>query len=227
MLARHREALEPLLAFIRDHEANGNYDAVWARIAKRDRPIEPITSMTVRQVLAWQESIDRLYQSEAAGAYQFLEDTLRALGRKGVVGLDDRFDAKTQDRLAIELMRGRGLDAFLAGGLTVAQFCNRLAMEWASLPVVTPVQRTVGERKWTVPIGASYYAGDGLNASRSDAKAFMAVVAAVRQPASALEAIVAGAGTPGAQGLSPAAHGGFWAGLAAAAIKPFRKLFGA
>lgn len=172
--------LQPLLAFIRSHEAPKGYDQLWGRIARKHYPPKPITQMTVRQILTWQDSIDPLYQSEASGAYQIMEDTLRALTASGKVSPDQLFDVNTQDDLAVHLMRGRGLDAYVAGHMTAEQFANSLAKEWASLPVVTPVRRTANGRSWVVPAGASYYSGDGLNHALTPVAPFLAAVKAIR-----------------------------------------------
>ena len=115
--------------------------------------------MTVGEVLAWQDSIDRKYRSEAAGAWQILEDTLRGLYRSAGVPLTAVFDEETQDRLALELLRRRGLDDFLAGRMSVADFGTSLSKEWASLPVLRNMQ---GSSR-SINRGQSYYAGDGLN----------------------------------------------------------------
>ncbi len=159
-------------------ETGDDPDAVWSRIGEGDRPYvpregaqrdpesgryryedrvyKPLTTMTAAEVLAWQDDIDRYYPSEAAGAYQFLEDTLREFLRgRG----DHVFDRKFQDSLALELMRRRGLGRLVRGQIDVCTFCNNLAMEWASLPVVTD---TAGSSR-NVKAGQSYYAGDGLN----------------------------------------------------------------
>ncbi len=170
----------PLLAFIRDHESNDNYDIVWAGIRPEHRPPKRLTTMTIREVLAWQESIDALYRSEAAGAYQILEDTLRGLYRAAGLTADSLFDRANQDKLAIALLKRRGLDNFVQGFTSVNNFCNELAKEWASLPVVTNVNRKQGAREWVVPAGASYYAGDGLNAARTNIAPFLAAVKAIR-----------------------------------------------
>ncbi|MCE2843167.1 MAG: hypothetical protein LW689_10520, partial [Novosphingobium sp.] len=83
--------------------------------------------------------------------------------------LKSLFDRAGQDALAIALLKRRGLDKYLSGALTVKQFCNELAKEWASLPVVS------GKGK-----GRSYYHGDGLNAALVDVAPFLAAVAAVK-----------------------------------------------
>jgi len=68
--------------------------------------------------------------STAAGAYQFLVKTWRALKRRGVVC---DFSPESQDAAAIELIRGRrALEAVEQGDLRKA--LNRVSWEWASLP---------------------------------------------------------------------------------------------
>lgn len=116
--------------------------------------------MTVAQVLAAQKGWSKAHGSGAAGAYQFMRATLAGL-LKEVAWLrgDHRFDAALQDRLALHLLNRRGLAAFLAGEIGRAEFARRLAMEWASLPVLTDSK---GSRQ-RVRRGQSYYAGDGQN----------------------------------------------------------------
>ncbi|MCV2870621.1 hypothetical protein OEW28_18570 [Defluviimonas sp. WL0002] len=179
--------LAPLRAYIRRHEAPKGYNQVYGGIKAKDLPPRPLTQMKVREVLAWQDRIDARYPSEAAGAYQIMEDTLRAMVSHGKADPDALFDARTQDALADELMRGRGLDSYLSGKWSAERFCNALAMEWASLPVVTPVERVkrnaAGKvvKKWTVPAGASYYSGDGLNKALTSTDEFLRVVRAIRE----------------------------------------------
>lgn len=146
------EKVRPLLELIAKGESGGNYNIVWGGIKKSDRPKKPLVEMTVQEVLDWQDSIDRKYMSEAAGKYQIMEDTLRGLLH--IVGPDELFNEENQDRLAIGLMRRRGLDDYLEGRMSIHSFGNNLAKEWASLPVVKG-------RKY----GRSYYSGDGLNES--------------------------------------------------------------
>lgn len=161
-----------LLTFIYRAENGGriDYDVVYGGIKREHRPARPITTMTVGEVLDWQDSIDPLYPSEAAGALQVMEDTLRGLYRTAGVALTDLFDVGTQDRLAVALLKRRGLDDYLAGRITDEKFANALAREWASLPVVSGPKR-----------GRSYYGGDGLNAAHAEVEPFLAAVRTVRQ----------------------------------------------
>ncbi|MBW4985066.1 hypothetical protein KZZ07_21205 [Mameliella sp. CS4] len=169
-------AVEPLLAVLRLHESANDYGAVWGGIKSQDHPPRPLVEMTVGQVLDWQDSIDRLYQSEAAGAYQILEDTLRGLYREAGVPLTARYDRATQNRLALALLRRRGLDDFLAGRISDAAFALSLAKEWASLPVPHDVQ----VKGRTVRAGQSYYAGDGLNKAHASIEEVMTALRQIR-----------------------------------------------
>ncbi len=69
------------------------------------------------------------------------------------------FEPALQDRLGLHLLDRRGFASFVSGAISVTEFGRRLAMEWASLPVLA---ETDGDRR-RVKRGQSYYAGDGLN----------------------------------------------------------------
>jgi muramidase (phage lysozyme) len=169
-------SLEPLRALLRKYESADDYNAVWGGIARADHPPRPLVEMTVGQVLDWQDSIDRKYMSEAAGAYQILEDTLRGLYREADVPRSARYDRATQDKLADALLRRRGLDDYLAGRITAEKFALALSMEWASLPVPHDVRRD-GR---TIRKGQSYYAGDGLNAAHASVDEVLTALRAVK-----------------------------------------------
>lgn len=165
--------LEPILSLIGSVEAPKGFDQVYGGSAIV--PHRPITGMTLKEVRDWQQrSVEAGSKSSAAGRFQIIRRTLDALVSKGVATWGDRFDQKTQKRLAIALMKGRGLEAFVSGSMSAKAFANNLAKEWASMPVVTPVQG-----RWRrVQPGETYYAGDGLN------KALVTpdeVLAAIRQ----------------------------------------------
>lgn len=168
-------SIDTLLDFIAEFESGGDFNIVWGGIKAADRPdrklAKRLVEMTIGEVLAWQDSIDARYQSEAAGKFQIMEDTLRGLYRDAGLRLDDLFDAAGQRALAIQLLRRRGLDDYLAGLISAQSFANNLAKEWASLPVVS------GPKK-----GRSYYSGDGLNKSHVSVDAFLAAVQAAKSP---------------------------------------------
>lgn len=143
------------------------YDVVWSGIRKEDRP-KKLSAMTIGRVLWWQDLIDSRYQSEAAGKYQIMEDTLRTLD------IDETalFDAAMQDQLALQLLDRRGWSKVEAGLMTPEAFGNALAKEWASFPVITGPKR-----------GRSYYDGDGLNSAHTTPEAVMAAIRASLAPA--------------------------------------------
>ena len=184
-----------LLDLIRKGEVRGyakkhglnEYDVVYSGIALKDRP-KSLRKMTIREVLAWQDSIDKKYNSEAAGAYQIMEDTLRdGLVVKANLSMEDLFDEDTQDMLATALLFRRGLHQYLRGEISAEAFCNNLAHEWASLPQVS------GKNK-----GKGVYDGDGMNkANPALADEFLAVVKRLKRPkvVEAKEVVVAKATT--------------------------------
>jgi hypothetical protein len=166
--------LSPLRDYIAKYESMGNYNIVWGGIAKRHRPPKPLVKMTIGEVLAWQDSIDAMYMSEASGKYQIMEDTLRGLYKSAGLSTQDLFNEANQDKLANALLVRRGLNRYLGGEISAHSFANRLAREWASLPVVTGANR-----------GKSYYAGDGLNKAHASVDGIMAAIDAIKKaPAS-------------------------------------------
>lgn len=103
--------------------------------------------------------------SSAIGNPQFLTKTLDSLKKSLNLSGSEMFTPTLQDDLAVALMIRRGLFKYLRNQIGTHTFCNELAKEWASLPVVT------GTKK-----GKSYYAGDGLNKSFHSVDSFLAVV---------------------------------------------------
>lgn len=159
--AATQTAVTPLLDFIGNKEAPRGYDQISGLVSQSRYPTKRLTQMTIQEVLDWQESIDRFQDSEASGRYQIMEDTLRGynndrssgpgnpLYTRAGLSASDLFSPENQDKMAIELLRGRGLDRYLSGELSREQFANNLASEWAALPVVTGVNA-----------GRSVYEGD-------------------------------------------------------------------
>lgn len=168
--------VKTLLDFIARFESRGDYRRVWGGIRKEDHPPRSLTRMTVQEVLNWQDSIDRKYNSEAAGRYQIMEDTLRGMAAGDPDLLGKKFNKKTQDELATRLLRRRGLANFITGDMTVERFGKRVAQEWASMPVLTATQ---GRHRF-LDRGMSYYAGDGLNKAHAPVDGYTAALLSVR-----------------------------------------------
>jgi hypothetical protein len=104
-------------------------------------------------------------ESTAVGKYQIIKKTLAGLIAEGAVKPSDKFDAATQDKLAIALLERRGLRDYQSGKIKPNTFADNLAMEWASLPMSN---------------NRSYYAGIGSNKSGVDRDAVMQVIAAAK-----------------------------------------------
>lgn len=168
---------EPILAVIRKHESRGDYDIVWAGMAQGLKPAHKITTMTIAEVRAWQDSaVKGGAKSSAAGAYQIIRKTLSGLMAVQGLGLgySDKFDKANQDALAVQLLRQRGIDRYLAGTLSENDMIMSLAKEWASLP--------------RPDNGRSYYAGDGLNKAHATVDEVRAALRACKNYAPAPEA---------------------------------------
>lgn len=150
-----------LLDFVREIEvgngARSGYDVIYGH--NQDKLKKSVTAMTVDQVQAAQRGWSRRFGSSATGGYQFMRATLRDLKAQLHLSGDELLDPDLQDRLALHLLRRRGYDQYMAGQIDRTEFGKRLAMEWASLPVLAP---TKGAKR-TLKRGQSYYAGDGLN----------------------------------------------------------------
>ncbi len=144
---------QPLLHLIGRAESNDNYNAYFGN-AGNSRTV--FTDMTIAQVLNWQRQYIRNGSaSSAVGRYQFMRDTLDGLVRELGISHEQKFTPSTQDQLAIALLERRGSEQYVNNELSDKEFAANLAKEWAALP------RTLGDNP-----DASYYAGDGLNASR-------------------------------------------------------------
>ena len=136
--------ISKLLNFLGQKEARGQYDMLVGGKTKSD-----LTTMTVADVLKFQGTMIKSgHESTAVGKYQIIRETLNGLVASGVLKPGDIFNSGTQDRAAIALLKQRGMDAYQSGKISVEQFADRVAQEWASMPMAN---------------GKSYYAGKGSN----------------------------------------------------------------
>lgn len=125
-----------LLDFIGSLEAPKGYDS-YSYYASAPPP-KPLTQMTIAQVLAWQDRIDPTSRSEAAGRFQIMPETLRETVKLHGVNTSLRFDEATQNRLGLLVLAKRGWHPDRTDYPAMA---NRLALEWAALPLVTGPNR--------------------------------------------------------------------------------------
>lgn len=141
--------VKPLLDLIAKAESGGNYDAHFSEAGNTN---PRFTQMSVDEVLAWQKGFVRSGKpSSAVGRYQIIRGTLKGLKTNMKLKGAETFDAVLQDKMALELLKGRGLEAYLLGRVTMDAFIDEIAKEWAGLPNTS---------------GKSHYDGDGLNAAR-------------------------------------------------------------
>jgi uncharacterized protein (TIGR02594 family) len=146
-----------LLTLISEKEGGTNYNAHFGSI-QGTKP--KLVEMSLRDVLEWQRKfVQSGSESSAAGRYQIIRGTLTGLIGELRPGLEGLFDKELQDRMAMHLLKRRGLGRFLAGTIGLSDFGLSLAKEWASLPVL---QQTGGKNK-QVARGQSYYSGVGSN----------------------------------------------------------------
>ncbi|WP_420961028.1 hypothetical protein [Brucella sp. IR073] len=175
-----------LLDFIRQTETGrsdrASYDVIYGH--NQDKLSKPITSMTIGELVDAQEGFTRRFKSSASGGYQFMRATLQGLAKE--LGLSGKqvFDPDLQDRLAYHLLKRRGYEDFAAGKISRAEFGKRLAMEWASFPVLTATKGAHQQLKR----GQSYYSGDPLNKALVPPAKVEAVLEKVRVAAQAVAA---------------------------------------
>ncbi|MCA0434297.1 MAG: M15 family metallopeptidase [Proteobacteria bacterium] len=133
---------------LRATEAPDGYETVYAR-GKFGQPPRQLSAMTLGEVVRFQEQMLRNGSpSTAIGAGQFLKKTVVSLMDDLNLPPNTVFTPEVQNRMIVRLMERRGLEQFMAGNMTVDQFADSLAHEWAGLPLSN---------------GKSVYSGDGLN----------------------------------------------------------------
>ncbi len=159
-----------LLDVIAAGESKGNYNAYYGNAGNVSIDF---TTMTMRQVLAWQATyVQQGNPSNAVGKYQFIRPTLLGLVREMKISESERFDAALQDRLAIRLIERRGVRDYMNGRMSREQLAHNLSMEWAALP------RVIGDNP-----EASYYDGDGLNKVQVRVDQILAAIDSLRASA--------------------------------------------
>ncbi|WP_284765074.1 hypothetical protein [Agrobacterium sp. CFBP2214] len=148
-----------------------------------------LTKMTLGEIKKLQSQMlahpKNKWNSSALGQYQLVGKTLRSVQSEMGLSDDVLFDEKTQDAMAMHLLKRRGYDDWMAGKISDAKFMNNLAKEWASLPTTA---------------GKGYY--DGQNA-RVGPERVLAAFAAMKTPKeSPFDAIL----TPQATKPNPAVY---------------------
>jgi len=141
--------MQKLLDLIKQKESyGGNYN-----VFKGSRKEYDLTNMTVNEVREMQK---KQMGNKAAGAYQIIPATFDYLMGKMKLSGNEKFTPEMQDRMAIQLLERRGLSKFQAGKMSIEEFGNEVAKEWASFPLLKEIKDNRGVKK----IGTSYYQGD-------------------------------------------------------------------
>lgn len=163
-----------LLDFIRKTEVGrtdrASYDVIYGQ--NQHKLKKQITAMTIGELVDEQASFTMRFKSSASGGYQFMRKTLQDLSRELRLNGRQMFDPDLQDRLGYHLLKRRGYEEFMAGKITMTEFAKRLAMEWASFPVLAA---TKGQHQ-QLKRGQSYYDGDALNKALVKPEAIEAVL---------------------------------------------------
>lgn len=158
-----------ILDFVARPESGGNYNAI---LGNAKNQTVKLTDMTLSEVAAFQRDMvtKQGKESGAVGKYQIIGPTLQGLIKE--MNLDpakEKFTPELQDRMAMQLLERRGFAQWKAGKLSDEEFANRVAQEWAGVPVVT------GSRA-----GRSYYAGVGSNKAGVSSAAFLNAIKSAR-----------------------------------------------
>ncbi len=211
-----------LLDFIRKTEVGrtdrASYDVIYGK--NQHKLKKQITAMTIGELVDEQASFTKRFKSSASGGYQFMRKTLQDLSRELRLSGKQMFDPDLQDRLGYHLLKRRGYEEFMAGKITMTEFAKRLAMEWASFPVLAP---TKGQHQ-QLKRGQSYYDGDALNKALVKPEAIEAVLHEVKAagnelPVPAPEQPKAATQLPEPEKTKPVSHSKrFWTWLTAAAL---------
>jgi conjugal transfer mating pair stabilization protein TraG len=157
-----------LLTTIAKVESKNNYNAYFGNAGNTS---VRFTSMTVGEVLAWQQQfIEQGSPSSAVGRYQFIDSTLRGLVQQLKIDHTTKFDEALQDALAVALLERRGIREYANDKISREEFAHNLSKEWAALP------RAIGDQP-----EQSYYANDGLNKAQLSVDEIYRSIATVRK----------------------------------------------
>lgn len=147
---------QKILDFVAKFESGGDYTKMYGGKTNPE-----LTKMSIAEVMEFQKKSGAQYGSSAIGKYQFMRATLQDLVKRGIVNPEDKFDAATQEKMAMALLEQSGYSDFKSGKISKDQFADNVAKIWAAMPTRT---------------GQSAYAGDGKNKSLVSRADFMAEI---------------------------------------------------
>jgi hypothetical protein len=99
--------------------------------------------MSIGEVMDYQKTKMK-NGSTAVGKYQFINSTLEMAMRGSGLSPNDMMSPENQDKMAMFLLKRRGLDEYKSGKMSEDQFASNLALEWASLPTINNVSAHAG-----------------------------------------------------------------------------------
>lgn len=102
-----------------------------------------LSKMTINQVIAYQ---NRLKWHTAIWRYQIKKSTLKMLRK--FFGWNNRMTPGMQDKMAVKLLELRWLNSYKRWRLFENRFINRLAHEWASLPMTNWKSAYQWDKAW-------------------------------------------------------------------------------
>ena len=100
------------------------------------KPDKPLSSMSLGEVKDYQKVLLKnsgSLNSSAVGKYQIVGRTLGSLQRKMGLSDNEMFSPQLQDKMAVELLKGRGLNKYMSGKMSARDFQANLYHEWASI----------------------------------------------------------------------------------------------
>ena len=145
---------QKILDFVAKFESGGDYTKMYGGKSNPE-----LTKMSIAEVMEYQKSTGAERGSSAIGKYQFMRATIQDLIKRGVISPDDKFDAATQEKMAMALLEQSGYSKYKSGQLSANAFADKIAGVWAAMPTES---------------GQSMYAGDGKNKSLVSRQEFMA-----------------------------------------------------
>lgn len=152
----------PVLALIGSLEGPAGYDDFYR--GSPMKPPRPITTMTIREVLQFQDkAVAAGSRSSAAGRFQFIRSTLRELIKQGNITEEALFDRRTQNYLARLMLASCGFYDAQRGETEIG---NCLSRVWAALPVMSGAKA-----------GRSYYHGVAGNRALTSTRKLGSVIA--------------------------------------------------
>lgn len=123
-----------ILDFVAQYESRGFYD-----IMNGGKRYPEILKMTLKDLIKFQNNHHKTTgNSTAAGRYQIMEFNIIPYARQAGLDLNkDLFNEENQDKMAIEFLRDKGLEKWLAGTMSDKAFLEGLSRVWAAIPSVS------------------------------------------------------------------------------------------